>query len=349
MLVRERHWHEKISYAAISPLTASFLGLAFLALTFSALSPDARGSESLQQVATQQQDTNQKDSEQAKPADTEKSEIAVPLPKGEKLVLSDGSFQMVREYHREGDRVRYYSLERSGWEEIPATMVDWAATEKAKAERETQEKQLDEQIAKTENAERFADLNVDTSFEVRPNVFLPDGTGFYAVDGKSVALVKQEEATLRLEKGRAFERIVTGMPMISARQDMELAGKQAKLRLHSGDLEFYFRTADERDPRLKLIRAQIKDGKRELEVVSTDIAGQQKYKDQEISLLKWDAARGLYRFTLDHPLEAGEYAAIETIETTTSEGQSIYVWTFGVDGNANDAGAKPKQNNPAKK
>ncbi len=114
-------------------------------------------------------------------------------------------------------------------------------------------------------------------------------------------------------------------------------------------MEFYFRTADERDPRLKLIRAQIKDGKRELEVVSTDIAGQQKYKDQEISLLKWDAARGLYRFTLDQPLEAGEYAAIETIATTTSEGQSIYVWTFGVDGNANDEGAKPKKDNPAKK
>ena len=172
---------------------------------------------------------------------------------------------------------------------------------------------------------------------MRPNVFLPDAPDSMPSMERVSLVVKQEEATLRLEKARAFERIVTGMPMISARQDMEIAGKQAKLRLHTGDLEFYFRTADERDPRLKLVRAQIKDGKRELEVVSTDIAGQQKYKDQEISLLKWDAARGLYRFTLDHPLEAGEYAAIETIETTTSEGQSIYVWTFGVDGDANDA------------
>ena len=347
MPVREIHWHEKIPYSSLSPLTASFWGLAFLAVTFSALSPDARGSEPLQQAATPRETTQ--DSQQAKPADAENSEIAVPLPKGEKLILTDGSFQMVREYQRQGDRVRYFSLERSAWEEIPATMVDWTATEKAKTERESQQKQLDEQIAKTENAQRFADLDVDTSFEVHPNVFLPDAAGFYAVDGKSVAVVKQEEATLRLEKARTFERIVTGMPMISARQDMEIAGKQAKLRLHTGDLEFYFRTADERDPRLKLVRAQIKDGKRELEVVSTDIAGQQKYKDQEISLLKWDAARGLYRFTLDHPLEAGEYAAIETIETTTSQGQSIYVWTFGVDGNANDAGAKPKENNPGKK
>ena len=134
MLVRERRWHDKVFHAAISPLTASFLGLAFLAVTFSAVSPEARGSEPLQQAATPQETTQ--DSQQAKPADAENSEIAVPLPKGEKLILTDGSFQMVREYQREGDRVRYFSLERSAWEEIPANLVDWAATEKVKAERE---------------------------------------------------------------------------------------------------------------------------------------------------------------------------------------------------------------------
>ena len=342
MPVRERHGHERVPRAVISRFAPSFLGLALLAVMFSAQSADARGSESRQEAGAQQ------DSPQAKPADAEKSEIAVPLPKGEKMILTDGSFQIVREYHREGDRVRYYSLERSAWEEIPATMVDWAATEKAKAERETQQKQLEEQIAKTENAERFADLDVDTSFEVRPNLFLPDTAGFYAVDGKGVAALRQEEANLRLEKGRAFERIVTGMPMISARQDMEIPGKQAKLRLRTGDLEFYFRTADGRDPRLKLIRAQIKDGKREIEVVSTDMAGQQKFKDQEISLLKWDAARGLYRYTLDQPLESGEYGIIEA---TPSEGQSVYVWTFGVDApsSPNDDGRKPAQKKPTKK
>ena len=347
MLVLERHGRSKFPCTGTFPSTATLVVSAFLAVALCVLSPDARGSEPLRQGAAQQ-GTNQPDSQPAKQADAENSEIAVPLPKGEKLILTDGSFQIVREYQREGDRVRYFSLERSAWEEIPASLVDWAATEKAKTEREMQQKQLDGQIAKTENAARFADLNVDTSFEVRPNVFLPDGAGFYAVDGKNVAAVKQEEATLHLEKGRTFERIVTGVP-ISAKQDMELPGKQAKLRLHSGDLEFYFRTADERDPRLILVRAQIKDGKRELEVVSTNIAGQQKYKDQEVSLLKWDAARGLFRFTLDHPLEAGEYAAIETIETTTSEGQSVYVWTFGIDGPGDGADGKAKQKDSTKK
>src|ERR1700761_4085177 len=49
--------------------------------------------------------------------------IPVPLPKGKKLILKDGSFQVCREYKREGDSVRYYSVERSAWEEIPAELV----------------------------------------------------------------------------------------------------------------------------------------------------------------------------------------------------------------------------------
>ena len=255
-------------------------------------------------------------------------EIAVPLPKGKKLILTDGSFQMVREYHREGDRVRYYSLERSAWEEIPATLVDWAGTEKADGEQNARQEKLAKQIAETEKAGRFADLNVDTSFEVRPGIFLPDGTGFYAIDGNKVASMQQEKAEVHTEKGRAVAKIVTGMPLISGKQDMEIPGKQAKLRIHTGDTEFYFRTADQREPHLTLLRATVKGEKRALEVITTNIAGQQKVKGREVSLLQWDAARGLYRFTVDQALDSGEYAIIET---TPAEGQSMYVWTFGID------------------
>src|SRR5262249_36728170 len=57
----------------------------------------------------------------------------VGAPNGKKLVLKNGDYQLVREYARNGDRVRYYSLERADWEEIPASMVDWVATQKADA------------------------------------------------------------------------------------------------------------------------------------------------------------------------------------------------------------------------
>src|SRR5256886_15472630 len=42
------------------------------------------------------------------------------LPRAKKLVLKDGSFQLVRDYQRQGERVRYMSAERGGWGGIPA-------------------------------------------------------------------------------------------------------------------------------------------------------------------------------------------------------------------------------------
>ncbi len=61
--------------------------------------------------------------------------IPVALPKGKKLVLNDGTFQIAREYTVDGDRVRYWSVERSQWEEIPASLVNWDATHKAEETR----------------------------------------------------------------------------------------------------------------------------------------------------------------------------------------------------------------------
>lgn len=303
--------------------TACVMTLAFLALIFAPHKASAAGMRAQEQAAQQ---TDQQENA---------SEIAVPLPKGKKLILTDGSFQVVREYHREGDRVRYYSLERSAWEEMPATLVDWTATQKAEDELNAQQEKLSKQIAESEKAARFADLNVDTSFEVRPGVFLPDAAGFYAIDGNRVAVMQQEKAEVHTDKGRAVAKIVTGMPLISGKQDMEIPGKQAKLRIHTGDAEFYFRTADQREPHLTLLRATVKGEKRALEAIITNIAGQQKIKGREVSLLQWDAARGLYRFTVDQALDSGEYAIIETTQT---EGQSMFVWTFGVDPTGNPKG-----------
>src|ERR1035438_8158699 len=55
-----------------------------------------------------------------------------------KLYLKDGGFHLVREYRVETDHVRYYSVERSEWKEMPLDLVDLKRTESELAERQTQ-------------------------------------------------------------------------------------------------------------------------------------------------------------------------------------------------------------------
>jgi hypothetical protein len=262
------------------------------------------------------------------PGDQQQAALPAALPRGKKLVLLDGSFQLVREYQRQGDRVRYYSVERSAWEEIPASLVDWPATEKAAAEVEAQQKALEAKAKAMRTEALAADLaDVDKSVEVRPGVFLPDETGFYVVDGDKVFPLAQDKVETHTDKGRVAEKVLSGVSIINDKYHLEIEGKRAKARVRSVEPQFYFRPEDGREPRLSLVRVEVKGDKRELMTETKNIVGDQHYKSDDISLQTWDAARGVYRFTIDTALQPGEYALVETV----SEGVAGYVWDFGVE------------------
>src|SRR5712671_3200671 len=236
-----------------------------------------------------------------------KSGIRVALPKGKKLVLTDGTFQMAREYSVAGDRVRYWSVERSDWEEIPSAMVDWDATHKAEAEQAAQDAQLKAKIHASEVAARTKGIDVDTSLEIKPGLFLPDAVGFYALETKQLYEMKQSLAASHLSKGREVEKILSGVPLIPSKQTLEIADAHAALRLTVNQPEFFMRPADDREPHFRLLRAQIKNGHRVLDNVNI-LAGQQSHHTTDLDFQTWTPARGVFRYTVGQRLEPGEYA-----------------------------------------
>jgi hypothetical protein len=276
------------------------------------------------------------------------SELAADrLTRGEKLILKDGSFQLVRSYERKGDRVRYYSVERGDWEEIPAAMVDWAATAKAEADAKKADEALVSKIHTQEEATKIETvLDVDASLQVAPGVFLPPGEGMFAVEGKSVIPLPQVGSAVRNDKKNTVKRILSPIPIIPAKQNVEIPGAKATLRINSQNPEFYLREIQpdyDKDsglertgrqgitgPEVELIRAMTKGDKRILESIRS-FGGQEIGKEaQTVSIQQWEVAKTVYRYTLSEPLPPGEYALAEILPG----GLNLFVWDFGVDGPA---------------
>jgi hypothetical protein len=247
---------------------------------------------------------------------------------GKKLILTDGTFQLVREYERRGDRVRYYSIERSQWEELPVELVDWEATLQAEREAERRREEILKRIQEIRQEELARSVHVDASIEVGPGLFLPDSVGLYVVlDGQILAL-GQSPIEMRLDKGRLLTMILVPVPVIPTRHRLELPGARATVQLRHGQPEFYLRTADDRTPEIELVRARVKGNRREIETINTFVTGDQIEQRNTLLLQRWPVAPRLYRFTLGQSLEPGEYVIVELIP---QKGMSVFVWDFGVD------------------
>jgi hypothetical protein len=265
------------------------------------------------------------------------------LPTGKKLMLKDGSFQLVREYEVDGERVRYFSIDQRDWEEIPAALVDWDATKKSASDESARKAALIAKVRAAEVARRADAMDVDASIEIAPKVFLPPGDGLFEFDGKAIYPLTQAEADMKFSKTQMLKQVLIPVPIIPTRHSISLRGARAKFRLKSTQTEFYMRTADGREPQLDLIRAKVKGDKRDLENLDELFKEQATTGKISIPIQRWEIAHGVYRFTLGASLEPGEYAMAELVQGGAT---SLYFWDFGVDGNsaapASSTTSKPK-------
>jgi hypothetical protein len=275
------------------------------------------------------------------------------ITRGKKLVLKNGSFQLVRSYERKGDRVRYFSVERGDWEEIPAALVDWDATAKAERDSAKADDALVSKIHKQEEATKVeTTLDVDASLQVASGVFLPPGEGMFALEGKSVIAIPQVGTAVKSDRKNTIKRVLSPIPIVPAKQNIEIPGGKATLRINSQFPEFYLREIQpdydqdsglERTsrqsttgPEVELIRATVKGNKRVLESIKSMFGEEIGRESKTISIQQWEVAKTVYRYTLSQPLPPGEYALAEILPG----GLNLFVWDFGVDG---AVGEKPEK------
>jgi hypothetical protein len=266
------------------------------------------------------------------------------LLRGKKLVLKDGTFQLVRDYQRNGERVRYLSAERGDWEEIPAAMVDWDATAKTAAEEKSEEDALAKKIHAQEQAQKIETvMDVDASLQVSPGVFLPPGEGMFVIDGKSVKPLEQVGSQIKTDKKQYLKQVLSPIPIVPSKQNVQIPGTRASVRVTNGQTEFYLREAPadpdrttpivkssrpgESGPEVELVRATVKGNKRQLESIKSLFGEQVEEKRNTISIQRWEIAPTVFRFTLSEPLPPGEYALAERLP----DGMNLFVWDFGVD------------------
>jgi hypothetical protein len=170
-----------------------------------------------------------------------------------RLILKDGSYQVISQYQIVGDRVRYKSAERGGeWEEVPKELIDWPATEKwnkehepgalaaAEAAREKSEQNDAAEIDKEERAERDAQLA--RMPVVSPGLRLPDESGVWVLDTfhGTPELVKLEQSNGDINKNLGHNVLKAAInPMGGSKQLIQIDGARAKVQLHVNQPELY--------------------------------------------------------------------------------------------------------------
>jgi hypothetical protein len=163
-----------------------------------------------------------------------------------RLILKDGTYQLVRQYQVVGDRVRYLSIERGGdWEELPANLVDWEATRKWERDHADQPEEEAspamkeaEAIDKEEAAER--DEQRAAMPEVAKGLELPDEDGVFALDTfqGTPELVEMLPSELGAN-AKTRHGLSTLNPLAGAKTSLELDGAHAKVHLHVNDPAIY--------------------------------------------------------------------------------------------------------------
>jgi hypothetical protein len=152
-----------------------------------------------------------------------------------RLILKDGSYQIVTKYELEGDRVHYYSAERAEWEDVPSDMVNWEATRQyASDSANGRNSPAAKALAKEMEEERQEEEK--QSPHVAPGLRLPPEGGVYALDTylsqPELLPFDQNSGEVNRQVGRNVLRSAVN-PISGSKRTIELAAPSAKVQVHA--------------------------------------------------------------------------------------------------------------------
>ena len=232
-----------------------------------------------------------------------------------RLYLKDGSDHLVREYQVLDGRVRYYSIERSDWEELPLELIDPERTERE------QKRLLEEQRQRAEEdrIERNAEREFRTELH---NVPLDDGV--YWVNGEQVTPLKQGESKVKTDKRRSVLKVIAPIPIVAGKATVELEGAQSAFVVNNPVPQFYLRL--DKVERFGIAQLTPKKGSRIVENVTiVPVTKETVEQQKEVEVFRQELAPSVFKIWPVAPLEPGEYAVVQF----TPDKLNIRVWDFG--------------------
>jgi hypothetical protein len=286
-------------------------------------------------------------------------------PQRTRLILKDGSYQLVLSYRVVGDVVRYRSAERNGEEEeVPLALVDLAATELWKKQHEpgaqaaaAQQPVLSPELAKEEAAR--AALTPEVASDLR----LPEEDSMLALDTfrATPELIPMPQTASDLNKETAHAVLKGDInPASSPHRIADIPRTRADIQLHVPDPVFFVRiaTADDNqvtggggftvdthgasgratpsggnpDNPYVIERVDVRYDERVLDSFRLSLLGTGRTQPDIIETRADPLPGGHWmKLTPLQPLEFGEYALVEIVGLNAV---NLDVWDFGVHSDA---------------
>ena len=260
--------------------------------------------------------------------------VAKAQQRTQRLILKDGSYQSVAKYEMQGERVHYLSAERYEWEDLPASLIDWDATNKYN--QELGSGKLRTKPAETPEEKEEREKEEANSPEIAPGLRLPGSGGVFLFDqfqGKpELAEIVQNgsEVNKASRKGNVLRSAIN--PLAASKQDFQIKGEHAQIQSHVARPTIYI-DIDEGTlstppgERFRMVRATVKNGTRVLGEVKVSATGK---LSEQASILPANVEKvgtgAWIKVTPTQDLPSGEYAVVEY----TLGKMNIQVWDFAI-------------------